>query len=147
MRACSSLILVAGLFVAMASEVQANSCKRGDFVAVVDGASQALGALTRKNSPLFQARLRQLKTKRSWSHDDFLKQAAPYVRDKTIAGFDAKSRAALLRIETLGSQGETASAPDCALLKELRGAMATLVATQEAKWRYMFKKIDGALKE
>ncbi len=40
----------------------------------------------------------QLKDKRNWSHDQFLKEAAPFVRDDEIAGYDQKSEELLARI-------------------------------------------------
>ena len=47
-----------------------------------------------------------------------------------------------------GSPGQAGSAGpvlDCASLAELRSTMKVLVATQKAKWAYMFAKIDKEL--
>ena len=73
-------------------------------------------SLTQQNTPQFQAKLRQLKDKRAWSNDQFMKEAEPFVRDDTIAGFDQKSEEFLARI-TSGGQSRRRTAPrDCALL-------------------------------
>ena len=42
----------------------------------------------------------------------------------------------------MGQAGADAKTPDCALLLELRARMRVLVDTQNAKWTYMFKKLD-----
>ena len=64
------------------TEIDIPTDKRGD---VVDEAAAALRDLNAKNKPAFQEKLRQLKDKRAWSHDEFLKEAAPFVRDDKIA--------------------------------------------------------------
>ncbi len=128
------------------AEAQA-ACSKADFEAVVDQAAAALRDLNYKNRPEFQDRLRQLKDKRGWSNDEFLKEAAPFVRDEEIAVFDRKSEDLLNAISTMGQEGADAKTPDCALLTELRARMAVLVETQRAKWAYMFAKIDAELKK
>jgi len=124
--------------------VDAQTCAKADFEAVVDEAAGALRTLNQKNTPVFQAKLRQLKDKRGWTNDQFLTQAEPLVRDETIVGFDQKSEDLLARI-TQGGQSGTARAPDCAFLAELRAQMAMLVETQKAKWSYMFERIEKEL--
>ena len=120
-------------------------CAKADFEAVVDDAAGALRDLNMQNKPAFQEKLRQLKDKRGWSHDAFLKEAAPFVRDDKIAGFDQDSERLLTDISTLGQEGADAATPDCALLADLKARMQTLVDTQTAKWTYMFAKLDAAL--
>jgi len=122
-------------------------CTRADFEAVVDNAAAALRGLNMKNKPAFQERLRMLKEKRGWSHDAFLKEAAPFVRDERIAVFDQQSERLLSDISTLGQEAAEAETPDCARLLELRARMKVLVETQTAKWTYMFEKLDTALWE
>ena len=136
--------LLAVLIGAGTGLAQAAQCSKADFEGVVDEAAGALRKLSQQNTPPFQGKLRQLKDKRGWSHDQFLEQAAPFVRDDTIAGFDQKSEEFLLRI-TSGGQAGASEAPDCALLAELRAAMKVLLETQQAKWAYMFAKIDREL--
>ena len=120
-------------------------CSKSDFEAVVDEAGASLRDLNRENTPQFQGKLRHLKDKRGWSNDQFMKEAEPFVRDDTIAGFDQKSEEFLGRIMS-GGQAQSASAkPDCALLLELRAAMKALVETQRTKWAYMFDKLDKEL--
>lgn len=122
-------------------------CEKSDFEAVVDNAAAALRNLNMKNKPAFQEKLRALKEKRGWSHDVFLKEAAPFVRDERIAVFDEQSERLLGDISTMGQEGADAKTPDCALLLELRASMKVLVDTQNAKWTYMFEKLDAALWE
>jgi hypothetical protein len=120
-------------------------CSKADFEAVVDEAAAALRTLNHQNTPQFQAKLRQLKDKRGWSHEQFLVEAAPFVRDDAIAGFDQKSEDFLARITQGGQSQATAGALNCGLLVELRGSLASLVETQKAKWSYMLEKINAEL--
>jgi hypothetical protein len=120
-------------------------CAKVDFEAVVDDAAGALRDLNMQNKPAFQEKLRQLKEKRGWSHDAFLKEAAPFVRDDKIAVYDQESERLLADISTLGQEGADAATPDCALLADLKARMKTLVDTQTAKWTYMSSKLDAAL--
>jgi hypothetical protein len=136
--------LLAGLADAGPALAQAPRCSKADFEAVVDEAAGALRDLARQNTPPFQAKLRQLKVKRGWSDEQFLKEAEPLVRDEKIAAFDQKSEEFLLRI-TSGGQTASAGSPDCGLLAGLRATMQALVETQKAKWAYMFEKIEGEL--
>jgi hypothetical protein len=122
-------------------------CNKADFEAVVDEAAAALRNLNHQNTPQFQARLRQLKDKRGWSHEQFLLEASPFVRDEAIAAFDQKSEDFLARITQAGQAQATAAALNCGLLVELRGSLAALVETQKAKWAYMFDKINGELRK
>ena len=140
--AAALILSVAGAPSALA---QAVTCAKVDFEAVVDQAAGALRELNLKNRPEFQERLRQLKDKRGWSHDQFLKEAAPFVRDDKIAVYDQDSERLLADISTLGQEGAEAPTPDCALLAGLKTRMQTLVDTQTAKWTYMFQKLDSAL--
>jgi hypothetical protein len=119
-------------------------CGRDDFEAVVEESATALRDLNNANKPLFQDKLRTLKDKRGWSHDQFLVEAAPFVRDDTITVFDRTTDELLSAISQLGQEGAAAKAPDCGLLLELRARMRLLVETQKAKWSYMFDKIDVA---
>jgi len=121
------------------------ACTKAEFEDVVDEAAAALRGLNFKNKPAFQEKLRELKDKRGWSHDQFLTEAAPFVRDDKIAVFDQQSERLLLDISSQGQEGADAKTPDCALLQDLRGRMNVLVETQTAKWAYMFQKLDAAL--
>lgn len=121
------------------------SCAKADFEAAVDESAAALRDLNQKNKPTFQERLRQLKDKRGWTHDQFLKEGAGYIKDEQIDTYDKTSNDLLAKISSMGDEGSAAKTPDCALLGELRGHMKTFVDTQTAKWSYMFGKIDGEL--
>ncbi|MEI9899359.1 MAG: hypothetical protein WDN31_03650 [Hyphomicrobium sp.] len=134
-----------GLGTASPDTAPAAVCGKSDFEAVVDDAAGALRDLNMQNKPAFQEKLRLLKDKRGWSHDAFLKEAAPYVRDDKIAVYDQESERLLADISTLGQEGADAPTPDCALLADLKARMKTLVDTQTAKWSYMFQKLETAL--
>lgn len=123
----------------------AAACARSDFEAVVDRAAEALRDLNLKNRPTFQDKLRALKAKRGWSHDQFMKEAAPLVKDEQIEEYDRTSSDMLAEISTLGQEGSEAASPDCTLLGELEARMRTLVETQTTKWAYMFGKLDAEL--
>ncbi len=129
------------------AKAQGDVCEKADFEAVVDDAAGALRDLNLQNKPAFQEKLRELKDKRGWSHDAFLQEAAPYVRDDKIAVYDQESEHLLADISTLGQEGADAPTPDCALLADLKSRMQKLVDTQTEKWSYMFQKLETALKQ
>jgi hypothetical protein len=138
-----SLLVLTGAWQDAAA--QAPACSKADFEAVVNEAGAALRDLNRENTPRFQSKLRDLKDKRGWGNDQFLKEAEPFVRDKEIVAYDQKSEELLNRITGGGQQGGGAAAPDCAVLAELRSAMQLLVETQKAKWSHMFAKLEKEL--
>ena len=121
------------------------SCAKADFEEVVEQAAGVLRDLNFKNKPLFQEKLRSLKDKRGWTHDQFMKEAAPFVRDEKIEAFDTSTDELLSAIASMGQEGANAKTPDCALLLELRARMTVLVDTQTSKWSYMFEKIEAEL--
>lgn len=130
---------------AHAAFAQATACSKADFQSAVDTAAGALRDLTQKNTPAFQGKLRGLKDKRGWSHEQFLKEAAPFVLDDKIGDYDTKSEDLLNNIVAMGQEGAMAAKPDCTLLDKLKGIMQGLVETQQAKWKYMFDKLDAEL--
>lgn len=136
--------LIAALW-PVAARTEDAACSKSEFEAVVEEAAGGLRELNTKNKPAFQDKLRQLKTKRGWSQDQFLTEAAPYVRDDATVEYDQMTDELLLAISTMGQEGANAKKPDCALLLELRARMKVLVDTQTKKWMHMFEKIDGEL--
>lgn len=150
MRRARFLVL-AGLIAAVpgvsAALAQAPQCSKAEFEAVVDEAAGALRDLARQNTPAFQGKLRQLKAKRAWSDEQFLKEAEPLVRDERIAAYDQESEEFLARITSGGQSGPPGEAPDCKLLAGLRATMRLLVETQKAKWAYMFERLEGELRK
>lgn len=140
--------LAFGVAVGMAADVayaQPANCARAEFEGVVGAAAGTLRDLTQKNTPAFQGKLRQLKEKRGWSHEQFLAEAAPFVQDERITELDAKSEELLNRIVSMGQEGASAKTPDCTLLDQLKDIMQGLVETQQVKWSYMFGKLEGEL--
>ncbi|MFZ8444621.1 hypothetical protein ACO1NI_13595, partial [Staphylococcus aureus] len=68
-------------------------CTRADFEGVVDAAAGTLRDMNAANKPKFQDKLRQLRDKRGWDQDQFVKEATPLVVDERIASFDQQSAA------------------------------------------------------
>jgi hypothetical protein len=124
---------------------QGPACSRMQFEAVVADAAGALRDLNAQNRPLFQSKLRALKDKRGWSHEQFLREATPLVQDTTTETYDKESTSFLEKIQSMGEEGATAKEPDCSHLTELRTTMQSLVASQNAKWQYMLKRVDEEL--
>lgn len=146
-RNLSALALMSALFLpAGPAAAQLSGCERGDFVAVVEEAAGLLRDLNHEQRPRFQERLRELKDKKGWSHDQFMAEAVPFVQDEKISGYDARSAELLDRINRLGESGGAAPKLDCGVLIDLRGYMKALVDIQKEKWDYMFGKLDGALR-
>jgi hypothetical protein len=119
-------------------------CTRDDFANVVEQAGDTLRTLNAENTPNFQTKLRTLKERRKWNHDQFMKEAAPFVQDDQIRVFDEQTATLLNKIQGLG-EGGGGREPDCALLEILRQHMRSLVETTQSKWAYMNGKIDKAL--
>ncbi len=131
---------------ALAQAAPIPACAKVDFEAVVNAAGAALRDLNQQNTPLFQAKLRQLKDKRNWTNDQFLQQAEPLVRDETITGYDKKSEELVARITGGSGQAETEpAAPNCARLTGLQADLKLLMETQQAKWTHMFARIEQEL--
>jgi hypothetical protein len=147
-RKVAFVLMAVGVAVAGNADVvaeEARACKKEDFESVVEAAASALRDLNGKTRPAFQERLRALKEKRKWSHDEFLKNATPFVRDDKTAIYDKSTDELLSAISAMGQEGAQSAAPDCAMLLELRARMKLLVDTQTAKWSYMFEKLNGEL--
>ncbi len=119
------------------------SCAKEDFETVVEEAAGSLRDLNAMNRPMFQEKLRHLKDKRHWSHDEFIEKAKPFVKDDKTVVYDKTSDELLSAIASMGQEGE--ETPDCARMIELRTRMKLLVDTQTAKWVYMFQKLDAEL--
>jgi hypothetical protein len=124
---------------------QGSACTRMQFEAAVSDAAGALRDLNAKNRPSFQEKLRALKDKRGWTHDQFLKEATPLVQDGKIAQYGKESGEYLEKIQSMGAEGATAKEPDCARLTDVKAHMQALVASQQAKWTYMLQRVDQEL--
>ena len=143
----SVLVLPFALLLLLAAPAsgQDEGCTREAFESVVGQSAAALRDLTSQNRPLFQARLRELKEKRGWAHDQFLKEAAPIVQDERTEAYDKQSATLLADIERMGAVGSAAAKPDCAALARLRDRMEALVEAQREKWSYLINKVDQEL--
>ena len=148
-QAAAVIVAVFSVTISDSRELRAEAapaaCAKQDFESVVEEAAGSLRDLNAKNRPAFQEKLRELKDKRKWSHDEFIKRAKPLVRDDKTVAFDQTTDELLSAIASMGQEGATAVTPDCAVLLELRARMKVLVETQTAKWAYMFQKIDAEL--
>jgi hypothetical protein len=144
-RVCAVVLLLALAGVGGTALSQEAACAKADFEAVVNAAGAALRDLAQQNTPLFQAKLRELKDKRSWSNDEFIKQAEPLVRDEAILGYDKKSEELVTRITGGGGRSEALATPDCAVLAGLKADLKLLVETQQAKWTHMLAKVAREL--
>ena len=144
MRGVIIALMLACVLAAMPKAALAD-CAKADFEAVVDEAAGALRDLNAANKPRFQEKLRLLKDKRRWAHEQFIREAAPFVADDKINAYDQQSNDLLEKIAMGGEAGAAAAKPDCAVLDKLRASMKTLVDTQTAKWTYMTAKIDAEL--
>ena len=141
-RGVHCIVLSASLLATGSAHTAA--CTRDDFANVVEQAGDTLRTLNAENTPNFQTKLRTLKERRKWNHDQFMKDAAPFVQDDQIRGFDEQTATLLNKIQGLG-EGGGGREPDCALLEILRQHMQALVETTQSKWAYMNGKIDKAL--
>lgn len=142
--ACAIAAGLAG-FGASDATAQGAACTRMQFEAAVMDAAGALRELNAQNRPPFQEKLRALKDKRGWTHDQFLKEATPLVQDAKIAQYDKESGEYLEKIQSMGAEGAAAREPDCARLGDVKTHMQSLVASQQAKWKYMIERVDQEL--
>ena len=124
---------------------QGAACTRMQFEAAVSDAAGALRDLNAQNRPNFQTKLRALKDKRGWTHDQFLKEAIPLVQHAKIAQYDKESGEYLEKIQSMGAEGATAKEPDCTRLTDVKTHMQALVTSQQAKWTYMLERVDQEL--
>jgi len=128
-------------------QAQTPACSREAFESAVGLSAAALRDLTGQNRPLFQSRLRALKEKRGWDHDQFLREAAPIVQDERTDSYDKESSTLLDTIQRMGAEGSATATPDCAALLKLQEAMQALVDAQRGKWAYLIEKVDRELKQ
>lgn len=126
----------------LATPSVAQDCAKSAFEEVVGAAANTLRDLNQKNRPAFQTRLRELRDKRNWTPDQFLKEAAPLVQDDKIAEFDLRSQEFLERIQSMGAGAPASEELRCKALAEVRGYMQSLVEVQTAKWAYMFGRLE-----
>ena len=83
-----AVLCVALLGISAPGRAADDACGKADFEAVVEEAATGLRDLNTENKPKFQDRLRQLKTKRGWTHGQFMQEAAPFVMDDKITQYD-----------------------------------------------------------
>lgn len=138
-------LLVAALLPNGPAVAQDPACKREAFEEAVDLSAAALRDLTGLNRPVFQIRLRELKDKRGWDHNQFLREAAPIVQDTRTDAFDKELANLLEEIARMGAEGSAAATPDCEALARLKSRMEALVDAQRGKWAYLIGKVEQEL--
>ena len=138
-------LLAATLLLNGPAVAQDPACKREAFEEAVDLSAAALRDLTGLNRPVFQIRLRELKDKRGWDHNQFLREAAPIVQDTRTDAFDKESANLLEEIARMGAEGSAAAPPDCEALARLKSHMEALVDAQRGKWAYLIGKVEQEL--
>jgi hypothetical protein len=138
-------ILVAALLFAGPAAAQDPACTREAFEEAVGLSAAALRDLTGQNRPIFQTRLRELKDKRGWDHNQFMREAAPIVQDARTDAYDRESAALLEEIQRMGAEGSAAATPDCEALAHLKSRMQALVDAQRGKWAYLIDKVEQEL--
>ncbi len=143
--AACALLTLALLLRAGPGAAQDLPCTREAFEQAVGLSAEALRDLTGQNRPVFQTRLRQLKDKRGWDHNQFLREAAPIVQDARTDAYDKESSTLLDEISRMGAEGSAAPTPDCAALGRLKSNMQALVNAQRGKWAYLIEKVEREL--
>lgn len=138
---CAALLTIVAPGVAQAAE---ETCAAADFSREVDAAGASLREFNASMAPELQARLRQLKTAKGWSDEDYQTLAQDYLFDARIAGYDRKANDLLMKLDELGSTGEQGAA-DCAKLNELKATGVELLAVMKAKSSYTLAKIDDEI--
>lgn len=125
---------------------EAGRCGQAAFAAVVGESGAALTAMNDEKRRAFTEKLQALKAQEQWSDASYAANARPYVQDEKIAAFDATGRTLLARVQGLGGGDSLTDEARCALLGELKGLLAHVVANTRDKWDYMFAKLGRALK-
>jgi hypothetical protein len=138
-------LLAATLLLNGPAVAQDPACKREAFEEAVGLSAAALRDLTGLNRPVFQIRLRELKDKRGWDHNQFLREAAPIVQDARTDAYDKESANLLEEIARMGAEGSAAATPDCEALARLKSRMEALVDAQRGKWAYLIGKVEQEL--
>lgn len=134
-----------GFFILSGSAAAAqDKCTADDFNDAVDAAGSAMRDFNAEALPKLQGKLKQLKTFKGWTDDDYESKGMDFLLDARIAGFDAKANDLLQRVDDLGRIEEGAQ-PDCSKLPELRAAGIELLAVMKAKSAYTIGKIDAEI--
>jgi hypothetical protein len=140
-RALAIFILAA---TSPAASAQQGPCDPAAFREAVAAASAMITQLHEKNGSVFQENLQRLRVSNNWQEAEFLANAAPLVKDETTISLDAANQALLAKVQSLDAANAATEPGRCAMLAELKGAMAKVVANTSAKWEHMLEKLNRA---
>lgn len=124
------------------STAQSDDCGREALTAIVAQASKALTIMNKDKTASFQLRLKELKAKRRWTDEQLLQEAAPIVKNPSVAAFDTKTKAIFGQITGLGSEQ---AQPTCAMRDKLNELLAALVKNNVEKWALIMDAVDAEL--
>ncbi len=119
-------------------------CDQAAFREAVAAASTSISALHEQNNKVFQEHLQKLRVLNGWRDADFVAGATPFVRDETIASFDAANQALLALVQSLEAANAGTEEGRCAMLSTVKLSMEKVVANTSAKWQHMLTKIGRA---
>lgn len=134
---CLSLLGTAASF--------AESCERAVYSEVFNNASGKLAKMNTERASEIKRMLRDLKKLADWSDQEFLRKAAPLVKNKQISAFDSQSKALLASVSDFGGSGTTIDRGECGKIDELRALLSLLIQNTREKWSFMQKSIEVAI--
>ncbi len=138
----------AALFVniALSAVTPANAapCTAADFASAVDKSGSTLRAFTLEAHPKLQDRMRRYSELKKLPASGYEDAALDAIQDSTLAAFDEKSAAMLLRIDSLGRVAEGES-PDCSKLDDVKALSRELLGVMKAKSDYMLAALDAKI--
>jgi hypothetical protein len=139
-----ALAIIISLAVSPAAFAQQEPCGPAAFREAVATAGATISGLHEKNAAIFQENLRKLRVANNWQEAEYLANAAPFVKDDTIASLDSANQTLLTEVRSLDASNATSDSGRCAMLAELKLAMQKVVANTAAKWDHMQDKLGRA---
>ncbi len=139
-----TLAFIVSIAICPAAIAQQGQCDPAAFREAVASASATITQLHEKNGKTFQDNLQKLRALNNWQEAEYLANAAPFVKDETTASFDTANQALLTKVQSLDAASASTEPGRCAMLNELKAAMAKVVANTTAKWEHMLEKLNRA---
>lgn len=139
--ALGALGALAALLSPQVARADTKTCDAKDFAAAVDQSGASLRAMTARDQPKLQEKLRRYKEAKKLGDADYENSAFDAIQDEHLEELDQTSSALLMKVDTLGRvpPGTTA---DCNKLDQVKSASAELDAVIKAKSDYMLKRLD-----
>ena len=105
-------------------ESQDYNCDRDHLSKAVAAVSSKLEKMKSVYAEAFQQKLRQLKKQKRWSDQEFIKNAATFVKNEKIEAYDAQNKELMASIAALGGNDtQTKKQPDCVMLVQLNSRL------------------------